>query len=42
MTNTAGVAEVPIARAGVNVVLVDYDRANDGSLGKSMMAVPVA
>lgn len=41
MTNAAGVAEVPIGRAGVNVVSVDYDKANDGSLGKAMKALPV-
>ena len=41
MTNAAGIAHVPIQRAGVNVVSVDYDRANDGSLGKAMKALPV-
>lgn len=41
MTNAAGVAEVPIARTGVNVVSVDYEKSNDGSLGKAMKALPV-
>jgi hypothetical protein len=41
MTKAAGVAEVPIGRAGVNVVSVDYGIAIDGSLGKAMKALPV-
>ena len=40
-TNAAGIAEVPIERAGVNVVSVDFEKANDGSLGKAMKALPV-
>lgn len=41
MTNGSGIAEVPIQRAGLNVVSVDYDKANDGSMGKAMKALPV-
>jgi nickel transport protein len=40
-TDAAGLAQVPIARAGVNVVSVDYERANDGSMGKAVKALPV-
>lgn len=40
-TNASGIAEVPILRGGINVVSVDYDKANDGSLGKAMKALPV-
>ena len=40
-TNAAGFADVPIERTGVNVVSVDYEKANDGSLGKAMKALPV-
>lgn len=40
-TNAAGIAEVPITHDGLNVVSVDYEHANDGSLGKAMKALPV-
>ena len=36
MTNAAGVAEVPIRNSGLNVVSVDYEKKNDGSLGAAM------
>lgn len=41
MTDAAGIAQVPIRTAGLNVVSVDYDRKNDGSLGAAMKALPV-
>lgn len=41
MTDAAGIAQVPIKRAGLNVISVDYDKKNDGSLGKAMKALPV-
>lgn len=40
-TDALGVAQVPIRRRGLNVVSVDYDQANDGSLGPAMKALPV-
>ncbi len=40
-TNAAGIAEVPITHEGLNVVSIDYEHANDGSLGKAMKALPV-
>ena len=41
MTNAAGVAAVPIRNGGLNVVSVDYNRKNDGSLGAAMKKLPV-
>ena len=41
MTNAAGIAQVPIANSGLNVVSVDYEKKNDGSLGPQMKKLPV-
>lgn len=40
-TDASGIAQVPIRNAGLNVVSVDIDRRNDGSLGAAMKALPV-
>lgn len=40
-TNAVGVVEVPIKRAGLNVISVDHERRNNGSLGKAMKSLPV-
>lgn len=40
-SDASGVAQVPIRRRGLNVVSVDYDQANDGSLGPAIKALPV-
>lgn len=40
-TDASGIAQVPIKRVGLNVLSVDYDQANDGSLGTAMKALPV-
>lgn len=41
MTNASGVAQVPIRNSGLNVLSIDYDRKNDGSLGPQMKQLPV-
>lgn len=41
VTNAAGIAQVPIRQAGLNVIAVDHFQVNDGSLGPAMKALPV-
>lgn len=40
-TDAAGIAEVPIRRAGLNVLSVDYETPNDGKVAPAMKQLPV-
>ena len=40
-TDAEGMARVPIRRGGLNMLSVDHEQANDGSLGAAMKALPV-